>query len=204
MAIWPPEQVTTPEYVGQDFHPFLAPDLTNPSDTIDRAPNLPGPRGFIPSFSELVVLSSVQRFSSTPYGDYRIMTSFLQKPNTVTMRASQPGVPHQVIQTTAPFTMKVIDWQCSRLGVPPDLPYWDTGDSNDVLIARRIQPMSPRVMPMGNILEWSCRGTYVYHNQIALDPASPLNTGVTPIDGGSVRQFNGYNTNILKSTGQLP
>ena len=88
----------------------------------------------------------------------------------------------RLLRLNAPYGQLSIQWTAHRRGFPPVLPHWDTGNANEVLVYRRIKPLSPKIIPGGEMFLFRVWGYYRYNLLFAHRQHDNFDLPVTMID----------------------
>jgi hypothetical protein len=81
----------------------------------------------------------------------------------------------------APQQFRLVAWVVSRYGARPNLPHWNTGNPNEVLLHSEITVDSPRPVNFGSAWQ-QVAGYYVY---CVLTPAEPTVDGAPGVTNGA-------------------
>ncbi len=87
-----------------------------------------------------------------------------------------------VVRVHGGETYKVVSFRIRREISPPEAPSVKTNSSNEILIGRRISPVTVGDLPDGNVI-WTLMGQYTYLCLLPPSEADVLRFGVSPING---------------------
>lgn len=108
---------------------------------------------------------------------YEVFTGIIQVP----VAAPAPRC-SEIIRVHQPYGTKVVKWTCERVGAQPICPHWDTGNANEVLTYRYVQPTYAALSPDGGVQVWRVSGLYVYALCCPLGDDSGFFIGTLPTD----------------------
>lgn len=120
------------------------------------------------------MLSSLQNLFvnenvACPYTTYKAKTTYyfnagtLLAPVAAPERAGGERTPAEIIQVSAPYGGKVVQYVAERQGKAPQVPSPEPNGNNQVLYTAEIVTESPDLMTEGRTYLYRVSGTYAYH-----------------------------------------
>lgn len=106
-------------------------------------------------------LEQVQ-LESAPYTQYLIDSKYEWHEGVIQIPQAGPaGSPSVMVKVHEAYGTRVIKWTAERIREKPILPYWDTGNVNEVLTYKNITPASVALSLRGEKI-FRVSGLYIY------------------------------------------
>jgi len=103
--------------------------------------------------------------------------------------AGPPGTPPVICRVHSPYATRAVEWTAERVGARPTVPQPNTGNAQEVPIARSVLVSTPAMQANGQIVT-RASGRYVYALTITPGPTDTLANARAQFDGAGSGAYN--------------